>query len=166
MISTLSLRWGSLRTSVSSLVPSPVCQNVTGFDANMLYLSYLIQDMLTSWYMKDTAENNFKPETWAEKWLGRRQIPIDGWYKKTYIYKGIMRRQNNLNKKHYMDVQETQNNWHGKYGGFRASTWSGWLPLLESAWLPLRCEDLTPLVNRWRPSTSIEQMYSHNQSCL
>lgn len=86
-----------------------LCKNVTGFDANALYLWCLMQDMPTGWYVRRRADNEFRPETshrqsrvavewleWTmvteridirhafngkEKKLGRRQLAVDGWCK-------------------------------------------------------------------------------------
>ncbi len=88
-----------------------MCQGVTGFDCNALYLWALTQDMPTGWFVRRKAEDDFEPKKshpqsrdavewleWTmakqgieirhafngkEKRLGRRQLPVDGWCKAT-----------------------------------------------------------------------------------
>ena len=88
-----------------------VCNGCIGWDANALYLSCLMKEMPTKWYVRRRAENDFKPEAshkwgrskmewleWVmkeegvdirhefngkEKRIGRRQLPVDGWCQET-----------------------------------------------------------------------------------
>ena len=87
------------------------CQSVVGYDANALYLWYIMQDMPTGCYVRQNAEDGFKPvqqDVWRktasewmewipyqteisipckynskEKWIDQRQLPVDGWCAQT-----------------------------------------------------------------------------------
>ena len=87
------------------------CQSCVGWDANALYLSCLMKEMPTKWYVRRKADTGFRPETshkwgrskmewleWVmiqegvnirhefngkEKRIGRRQLPVDGWCQET-----------------------------------------------------------------------------------